>query len=86
MGINDIPQSKVVAFARALDTTTAYLMGCDDEKAAAPKDDGLNDYLEMLRSRPECRMLFSVAKDATRDDVEKAVAIIEALRKTEGKN
>ena len=57
-----------------------------DEKAAAPKDDGLNEYLEMLRTRPECRMLFSVAKDATKDDVEKAVAIIEALRKTEGKN
>ena len=31
MGINDIPQSKVLAFARALDTTTAYLMGCDDD-------------------------------------------------------
>jgi len=30
MGINDIPQSKVLAFARALETTTAYLMGCDD--------------------------------------------------------
>lgn len=30
MGVNDIPQSKVLAFARALDTSTAYLMGCDD--------------------------------------------------------
>lgn len=30
MGINDIPQSKVIAFARALETTTAYLMGVDD--------------------------------------------------------
>lgn len=56
-----------------------------DAKAPdAPQDDGLADYLEMLRNRPECRMLFSVAKDATKDDVEKAVAIIEALRKTEG--
>lgn len=35
MGINDIPQSKVLAFARALDTTTAYLMGCDDEEDSA---------------------------------------------------
>lgn len=26
-GINDIPQSKVVAFAKALDTSVAYLMG-----------------------------------------------------------
>lgn len=32
MGINDIPQSKVIAFAQALDTTTAYLMGVDEEK------------------------------------------------------
>ncbi len=48
-------------------------------------DEELTEYLEMLRSRPECRMLFSVTKNATRDDVEKAVAIIEALRKAEGK-
>ena len=31
------------------------------------------------------RMLFSVSKDATKEDIEKAVAIIEALRKTEGR-
>lgn len=32
MGINDIPQSKVLAFARALNTTTAYLMGDDNSR------------------------------------------------------
>lgn len=31
-GKADIPQSKVLAFARALDTTTAYLMGIDEAK------------------------------------------------------
>ena len=31
-GKTDIPQSKVKAFARALDTTTAYLIGIDEEK------------------------------------------------------
>lgn len=31
-GKADIPQSKVIAFARALNTTTAYLMGIDTEK------------------------------------------------------
>lgn len=31
-GVNDIPQSKVIAFARALETTTAYLMGVDSAK------------------------------------------------------
>lgn len=48
-------------------------------------DPDLTAYLEVLRTRPEMRMLFSVAKGATKEDVEKAVAIIEALRKTEGK-
>jgi transcriptional regulator with XRE-family HTH domain len=31
-GINDITQSKVVAFAEALQTTPAYLMGWEDEE------------------------------------------------------
>ena len=31
-GKADIPQSKVIAFARALNTTTAYLMGIDTAK------------------------------------------------------
>lgn len=30
MGINDITQSKIVAFAKALDTTPSYLMGWED--------------------------------------------------------
>ncbi|MCQ2439450.1 MAG: helix-turn-helix transcriptional regulator [Oscillospiraceae bacterium] len=47
-------------------------------------DPELTAYLEELRTRPEMRMLFSVAKDASKADIEKAVAIIEALRKTEG--
>ena len=46
-------------------------------------DPELTAYLDSLRNRPELRMLFSVAKGATKADVEKAVAIIEALRKTE---
>ena len=31
-GGNDLPQSKIVAFAKALKTTPAYLMGWEDEK------------------------------------------------------
>ena len=37
-------------------------------------------YLEQLRDRPELRMLFSLTKNATKQDVEAAVRIIEALR------
>ena len=43
-------------------------------------DPELTEYLESLRDRPELRMLFSVTKNAAREDVEAAVKIIEALR------
>ena len=43
-------------------------------------DGELTEYLEALRDRPEMRMLFSLTKNATREDVEAAVRIIEALR------
>ena len=43
-------------------------------------DAELTEYLEALRDRAELRMLFSVTKNATREDVEAAVKIIEALR------
>ncbi len=45
------------------------------------EDAELAEYLEELRSRPELKMLFSLARGATKEDIEKAVAIIEALRK-----
>lgn len=39
----------------------------------------LNEYLEMLRTRPEMKMMFQLAKGATKEDVEKAVRVIEAM-------
>lgn len=36
LGINDIPQSKVVKFATALNTTPAYLMGWDEQIQSDP--------------------------------------------------
>lgn len=54
-------------------------------QAEADRDgDGYGDVVELLtemRDRPEMRMLFKLAKGATREDVEQAVKIIEALRK-----
>lgn len=57
-----------------------YLMGTEIEKPVT-EDDELSEYLEILRTRPECRMLFKLSKNATKEDVEQAVKIIEALRK-----
>ena len=59
-----------------------YLLG--KEKKETPLingDEELTEYVEMLKNRPECRMLFQLSKNATKEDVEAAVRIIEALRK-----
>ena len=41
----------------------------------------LQEYLEELKNRSEMRMLFSLAKGATKEDVMQAVKMIEALQK-----
>ena len=59
-----------------------YLLEKENEKtspADLTEDDELNIYLEELKNRKEMRMLFKLAAGATKEDVEKAVAIIEGL-------
>lgn len=87
------------SIAKILDVNPSWLLNKTDnpgsyhedtvskthDKYLVNNDPELTAYLEELRTRPELRMLFSVTKDASKEDVEKAVAIIEALRKTEGK-
>lgn len=86
-----IPKTPFIeAVASAYGVQIPWLMGFDVPKyapSAAPLVNGdkeLTDYLEMLANRPECRMLFSLARDATREDVEIAVSMIEALRRKGG--
>ena len=59
----------------------------NEEKAPAAEAeevDELNELLEELKTRPEMRMLFSLAKGATKEDVELAVQIIERMRRNGG--
>lgn len=60
-----------------------WLRGETDElqpaRTVEPEDE-LLEYLEMLRTRPECRVLLSTVKGATKEEVEANVKLIEALR------
>ena len=77
-----LPRSTTLAkIAGHFGVTVDYLLG--KEEKPATESDELNEYLEELKNRSEMRMLFSLAKGATKEDVERAVAIIEALRKNE---
>lgn len=59
-------------------TADFLLTGEEKEKPAVTEDDELAEYLEQLKTRPEMRMLFSLTKGATKEDVARAVRIIEA--------
>lgn len=78
-----IPRSATLTkIASYFGVTTDYLSGADNKKTPLINgDEELTEYVEMLKTRPECRMLFQLSKNATKEDVEAAVRIIEALRK-----
>ena len=52
----------------------------DKENNPIVLDDEALELLEELKTRPEMRTLFSVSKKATKEDILKAVKIIEALK------
>ncbi|MEG1426684.1 MAG: helix-turn-helix domain-containing protein [Oscillospiraceae bacterium] len=56
--------------------SVSFLLGETTEE----KENELSEYLEQLKNREEMRMLFSLTKNASKEDVEKTVRIIEALR------
>ena len=78
-GLRSPKVSTVAAFARALKVPITALTGETDDDSGL---DPLWDYREKLRRDPERRILFSLATDASIEDVRRAVAIIDALKKT----
>lgn len=89
-----IPIDAIEKIALALGVTASYLMGWDkaqpesdsaievrdEEGGVIVLDNDTLEYIDSLRKRPEMKMLFSVSKKATKEDIIKAVRIIEALR------
>lgn len=71
--VENMKQESLKLLAAYYGVTTDYLLGIEKT------DDNTEEYLEMLKTRPELKMLFNLTKDATREDVEKAVKIIEAV-------
>lgn len=60
---------------------TSYFFATDEELEKERHNDEVDEYLNILHKRGDIRMLFSVAKDATKEDIEIAADIIEKLVK-----
>jgi len=75
--IKNMGTETLVPLAAALRTTPAWLMGWEEDDS----DDDLMAALERaFNDRPEMRVLFSIANDATPEDVEKTIKILETLK------
>lgn len=83
-GINDISQSKVVAFAKALDTTVAYLMEWEEEEEqkAYYLNDETAEIAQQVYDDPDLRMLFDASRSARPEDVRLAADLLRRLKET----
>jgi transcriptional regulator with XRE-family HTH domain len=72
LGKNDITQHKVVSFAKALETTPAYLMGWATDTPSYQKADTISDVIIKLRSDDE---LLEIVKDVCSLNNEQRVVI-----------
>ncbi|MDD3394314.1 MAG: helix-turn-helix transcriptional regulator [Anaerotignum sp.] len=84
------PSDRLSVIAEYLNVSIDYLLTgkepepnitvVDDENNVIVLDVETLELIDSLRSKPEMKMLFSVSKNATPEDIIKTVKIIEALK------
>ena len=75
---------RLASMAKALGISEAWLRGYDVPMEAAPAkahSDELNEVLEYYQTKPGMKLLFSLARDATPDDIIRAAEMISELRR-----
>lgn len=89
--IENMPIDVLEPLAKALNTTPAYLMGWQEPHQGSTStlskqtedyylDAETAEYAEMLRTRPEMRMLFSASRGISKEEMEEAVNYIEFIK------
>ena len=71
---------KIEKMANFFGITKADLVEERNEKPLVNDDEELTEILERARDDPHMRMLFSITKDASPEDIEKAIKIIQMLK------
>lgn len=92
-GKREPDNNALIQLGEIFGVSTDYLLGRTDDAGLGSNiqitdennrpivlDDDALELIDSLRSRPEMKMLFSVSKKATAEDIIKAVKIIEALK------
>ena len=74
MGLRDINESKIMAFAQALNVTPSYLMGWDDEKKTITYDETLN----LLYSTLVKEGIIGAGEDLTEEQYKISINLLRA--------
>jgi len=70
----------LIKLADFFNVTVDYLLGRQKSVQHVNDDEAL-EYLDELHKRPEMKTLFQVSRKATKQDIETAITVIEALKK-----
>ena len=77
-------QDKIAIIADALNVSPVWLIGYDEPSTNQTEgyyvDPETAEFAEYLRTRPGARILFSAAKDITKEEMEETVKYIEFLK------
>lgn len=87
LGINDIPQSKIIQFAEVLGITPAYLMGWDEEEKDSPCFPQLAEEKKPVENSElvsETMIIYhrdgkTVKREFTKEQMDLLVKMIEAI-------
>lgn len=60
---------------------TYFTGGSESEDAPVYLDSETKEFIDFLRKRPEMRVLFKASQDATKEDIEMTVNILEKFKK-----
>ena len=72
-GDNNLKQSKIKAFADALETTPAYIMGWDDKQEPTQVyylDDEAREMAEFMHKNPRYKVLFDAVRNVSAEDID----------------
>ena len=77
-------QDKISIIAEALNVSPVWRIGYDDASSNQSEgyyvDPETAEYAEMLRTRPEMRMLFSASRGISKEEMQEAVNYIEFIK------
>jgi transcriptional regulator with XRE-family HTH domain len=80
-GRNKIDNESLNKLADFFGVSVDYLLGRDTtEGGGDPVDPEVLEYIDELKKRDDLQMLIVAARDVTKEDIEKAIKIIQALK------